>query len=43
MFVYISIYLISINELKKFKEYINNNLAKGWIRESISQITNPII
>ena len=28
MFVYISIYLILIDKLKRFREYINNNLIK---------------
>ena len=41
--IYTLIYSILINKLKRFKEYINNNLIKKWIREFIFQITNPII
>lgn len=35
MFVYILIYSILANKLKIFKEYIDNNLAKEWIKESM--------
>lgn len=41
--IYTSIYLISVDKLKTFKEYIDNNLTKEQIREFIFQIINLII
>ena len=43
MSIYILIYLISIDKLKTLREYIDDNLIKGQIRESIFQVASPII
>ncbi|RAL65934.1 hypothetical protein DID88_005595 [Monilinia fructigena] len=32
---------MSADELKTLREYIDDNLAKGWIRESTSQVASP--
>ena len=36
-------YNISPAELKALEDYINNALAKGWIRESKSPVGVPIL
>ncbi|CCD43021.1 hypothetical protein BofuT4_P070970.1 [Botrytis cinerea T4] len=39
--VHTPIYSMSADELKRLREYIDDNLAKGWIRESASQVASP--
>ncbi|RAL65789.1 hypothetical protein DID88_005454 [Monilinia fructigena] len=39
--VHTPIYSMSADELKTLREYIDDNLAKGWIRESTSQVASP--
>ena len=41
--IYTPIYSILANKLKRFRKYIDDNLAKGWIRESISQVASSIM
>ncbi|RAL58494.1 hypothetical protein DID88_005198 [Monilinia fructigena] len=41
--VHTPIYSMSADELKTLREYIDDNLAKGWIRESTSQVASPTI
>ncbi|RAL58215.1 hypothetical protein DID88_002294 [Monilinia fructigena] len=39
--VHTPIYSMSADELKTLREYIDDNLAKGWIKESTSQVASP--
>ena len=36
-------YNMSPAELKALEDYINNTLAKGWIRESKSSVSAPVL